>query len=260
MLSLGRKFCIKERSVYIMNMLETLSYTVPREDCDQYGCLRICPMVNKAVSASTNRNRLEGASRENMREKLSAAWMVRRIQLRQFLPIRAGDEVQGFGSGRTMGRRHYAQLGELYCNGRLAVSLGLIIMPVELKTRRRLSCKDTEPLFSTTPLNEAPYFPHLPMVMGMDYSTERDFTRADCDSNASHLSFFRYPGLVWDMSSRFAPGPQLISFMQLDYIRECVAGSSILLGVQPQGKGYAVQARHISGKPCFNAYIEYSPM
>ena len=50
----------------------------------------------------------------------------------------------------------------------------------------------------------------------------------------------------------------LISLLQLDYIRECVADSKIVLGCVPNGKGYTVQARHKNGKPCFNAYVEYS--
>ena len=240
-----------------MDMQETLRYTVTREDCDEDGFMDISPLVHKAAVAATTRNRLEGGSRKALMEKLRAVWMVRRLRLMQYIPIKLGDELVGYGSSRTLCSNQYAQQGELYCNGILAVRVNIIMMPVELKSRRRLSCSDIEPLFFTPALNEAQPFDPLPTVNEFDYSREISFTRADCDNNASHLSFFRYPALVRDLTlGEDRPHP-LISLLQLDYIKECVAGSSIHLGSMPRGGGYVVQARHENGKPCFNSYVEY---
>lgn len=241
-----------------MDMLETLRYTVKEGDCGPRGFMGICPLVHWSLIAATARNTMEGGSRRALIRQLKAVWMIRRIKLRQFLHAGPGDELTGYGSSRTLCGNQYAQHGELHLRDRLVASMDLIIMPVELESRHRLTCEDTEPLFSRPALNEAPSFEPLPMISDMDYPVEHSFTQSDCDSNASHLPFFSYPALVLEM----APGSagedtSLVSLMQLDYIRECLAGSRIHLGSQPQGRGYAVQARHENGKPCFNAYVEY---
>lgn len=241
-----------------MDMLETLRYTVKKDDCGPQGFIGVCPLVHWSLIAATARNTMEGGSRRALIRQLKAVWMIRRIRLRQFCRAKAGDELVGYGSSRTLCGNQYAQHGEIYCRDRLVASMDLIIMPVELESRRRLNCEDTEPLFSQPALNQAPSFEALPMISDMEYPVEHSFTQADCDSNASHLSFFNYPALVLDM----APGSSgedssLISLLQLDYVRECLAGSCIHLGSRPQGKGYAVQAKHENGKPCFNAYVEY---
>lgn len=240
-----------------MDMLETLHYKVVPSDCDRSGFMGISPIVHMGAVASTTRNRMEGGSRLAMMEQLNAVWMLRRFRLRQLFHLCPGDELVGYGSSRTLCGNQYAQRGELYCGGRLAAVTDIILMPVELRSRHRLSCDDTEPLFTTSPLNEVPSFEPLAMVKDMEYPVELSFTEADCDGNASHLSFYRYPALATDMVPDEVKKDSTISFMQLDYIRECVAGSCIHLGYRASGKGYVVQAKHKNGKPCFNAYIEY---
>ncbi len=241
-----------------MDMQETLRYTVTLDDCDSQGFLDICRLADKAAAAATTRNRLEGAGRQVLMEKLHAVWMIHRIRLRQYRHAHIGDELVGYGSGRTLCGNQYAHFGELYLNGELLASINVMIMPVVLKSRRRLNCKNIEPLFSTPALNEAPSFEILPTLEDVEYSHEKSFTPDDCDSNASHLSFFRYPALMRDLLPAGKDEHPLISLLQLDYIRECVADSKIVLGCVPNGKGYTVQAKHKNGKPCFNAYVEYN--
>ncbi len=257
LIPLGRNFVFRREADILMDMLETMHYTVVPADCDETGFMGVSPLVHRAVIAATTRNRLEGGSRQALMEKLHAVWMVRRIRLRQFRHIRLGDELTGYGSSRTLCGNQYAQQGELYCAGQLAAMTNVIMMPVELRSRHRLNCEDIEPLFSVPALNEAASFDPLPMVDDLDYSHEVTFTGADCDNNASHLSFYRYPSLVTDIVPSGDGARSTISLLQMDYIKECVAGSCIHLGAEPLGKGYVVQARHKNGKPCFNAYIEY---
>ena len=49
----------------------------------------------------------------------------------------------------------------------------------------------------------------------------------------------------------------MLSKLRIDYIKECVTGNTIKMGVIPRGEGFTVQGIHMDGKPCFNAYCEY---
>lgn len=250
-------FKTQREANFKMNMQETIRYTVTPDDCDSQGFLDICRLADKAAAAASTRNRLEGAGRQVLMEKLHAVWMIRRIKLRQYRHAHVGDEIVGYGSGRTLCGNQYAQYGELYINGELLADTNVMIMPVVLKSRRRLRCKNIEPLFTTPALNEAPAFDILPTLEEVEYSHERSFTPDDCDNNAAHLSFFRYPALMRELLPIGKDEHPLIAKLQLDYIRECVDGSRIVMGCVPNGKGYTVQAKHKNGKPCFNAYVEF---
>lgn len=240
-----------------MDMLETLHYTVTGDNCDTDGYFDICELIHQTAVAATTRNRLEGGSEQRLMEQLHAVWMIRRIKFEQFRHIRLGDELVGYSSSRSVCGRQYAQLGELYFEGRLAARIQLMIMPVQLRGRRRLSCQDTEPLFDVPPRNEAQSFERLPTIDGFPYTAERLFTEADCDANASHLSFYYYPELFRSLTGYWDGERPLISQMQIDYIRECLNGDRIRMGAIPQGQGFKVQALHKNGRPCFNAYCEY---
>lgn len=240
-----------------MDMMETLHYTVTETDCDQQGYITVPNLIQQLVVAATTRNRLEGGSKQALMASLKAVWMFRRIKIRQFQHLRAGDELVGFASSRTVCGRHYTQQGELYKNGELAAQLNHVMMPVVLRGRQRLTCADTEPLFNAPALNEAEDFDVLPTTEDFPYTVEKAFTQDDCDANG-HYSSFDYPELVCQLSGYYEGERPLIDHMQVDFVKECVNGSVIRMGVLPQGDGFKVQAQHIStGKPAFTAYCEY---
>jgi hypothetical protein len=241
-----------------MNMIETQRYTVTAANCDADGFWTISDMAHQVGSSATLRNKMEGGSRQKLQAQLHAVWMFRRIRLEQFSPVREGDELIGYGSSRTVHQRTYSQLGEMYRGDELVAKLSLMMMPVLLRGRRRLTCQDTEPLFDVPPLNEVPSFETLETIEPFVYDAEKTITAADCDSNAAHFAFFDYASLVTAMTGYSAIKPHpVIASMQIDYIKECVNGNTIKMGAQPQGAGFAVQAQHTDGHPCFNAYIEY---
>lgn len=241
-----------------MDMKETLHYTVTEADLDSTGSMHPCCLIRQLTLAATLRNKAEGASKGVLREKLNAVWMFRRILLEQFLPIGLGDELTGFASGRTDCGNEYALRGEFFLNGSLAARMDIIMMPVLLKGRRRLSCADIEPLYTTAPRNELPAFPRLPTVEPFEYPTEKTITEADCDDNAAHFAFHNYAELVCRQTGYWDASPSIISRLQLDYIKECFTGSTIKIGLMSQGNGQVVQGIHPNGKHCFNAYCEYS--
>ena len=240
-----------------MDMLETLHYTITEADCDQQGYITVPELVKQLVVAATTRNRLEGGSKQVLMANLKAVWMFRRIIVRQYQHLHAGDELVGFASSRTVCGRHYTQQGELYRNGELVAQLNHVMMPVVLRGRRRLTCEDTEPFFNAPALNEAEDFDPLPTIEDFPYTEEKAFTLADCDANG-HYSTFDYPELVCRLSGYYEGERPLIAHMQVDFVKECVNGSVIRMGAMPQGDGIKVQGQHIStGKPAFNAYCEY---
>lgn len=250
------RFLGKKRGT-IMDMLETLQCTVTEEECDRQGYITVPDLVRHLVRAATTRNRMEGCSKQVLMSELKAVWMFRRIIVRQYRHLHAGDELVGFASSRTVCGRHYAQQGDLYRDGELVARLNDVMMPVVLRGRRRLSCADTEPLFQVSALNEAEDFDPLPTIEDFPYTREKSFTMADCDANG-HYSTFDYPELVCQLTGYYEGERPLVDHMQVDFVKECVNGSVIRMGAIPQGDGFKVQGQHIStGKPAFNAYCVY---
>ena len=179
-----------------MNMKETLRYPVTAADIDATGYMPPRPLIQQLVLAATFRNRDEGAGKTVLRAQLAAAWMFRRVKFEQFLRIAEGDELVGFGSGRTECGTEYVLRGEFYKNGELAARLDIAMMPVVLKERRKLTCADIEPLYTTRPMNEVPPFGRLPMLADMAYGADKTITEDDCDENAAHFASHNYADLV----------------------------------------------------------------
>ena len=239
-----------------MDMKETLRYTVAEEDLDSTGYMSPCALIQQLVLAATLRNKEEGASKGNLKAKLNAVWMFRRIKLEQYLPFALGDELVGYASGRTNCETEYVLRGEFMKDGVLAARIDLVMMPVLLKGRNRLTCKDIEPLYTTSPLNEVPNFKRL-LTRDVEYTTEKTITKDDCDKNAAHFAFHNYAELVCRETGYWDGEYRMLSKLRIDYIKECVTGNTIKMGVIPRGEGFTVQGIHMDGKPCFNAYCEY---
>lgn len=243
-----------------MDMKETLRYTVSASDLDKTGYMSPCALIQQLVLASTFRNKAEGGSKGVLKQKLNAVWMFRRIKLEQYLPITEGDELVGFGSGRTDCTTEYIMRGEFTKNGELAARIDLVMMPVLLKGRRRLTCADIEPFYTTPALNEVPVFHRLPMAETFEYPIEKTITKDDCDKNAAHFAFHNYAELVCRETGYWEGEYRMLSKLQIDYVKECITGNTIKLGVAPKDAGYSVQGIHMDGKPCFNAYCEYKSL
>ncbi len=240
-----------------MNMKETLRYNVSAHDVDATGYMPPRPLIQQLVLAATFRNKDEGAGKGVLRANFGAAWMFRRVKFEQLLRIEAGDELVGYGSGRTNCDTEYILRGEFWKNGEVAARLDIAMMPVVLKERRKLTCADIEPCYSTPALNEVPVFGRLPMLADMAYEVEKTITEADCDENAAHFASHNYADLVCRETGYWEGEYRMISKMQLDYVKECVTGDTIKLATASNGEGYTVQGNHMNGKPCFNAYCEY---
>ena len=147
-----------------MDMKETLRYNVSASDVDATGYMPPRPLIQQLVLAATFRNKDEGGGKGVLRTNLGAAWMFRRVKFEQFQRITEGDELVGFGSGRTDCTTEYILRGEFFKNGALAARLDIAMMPVVLKERRKLTCADIEPFYTTKALNEVPAFGRLPML------------------------------------------------------------------------------------------------
>lgn len=240
-----------------MNMKETMRYLVTAADVDMTGYMPPRPLIQQLVLAATYRNRDEGGGKTVLRANLGAAWMFRRLKFEQFQRISEGDELIGFGSGRTDCTTEYVLRGEFYKDGVLAARLDVAMMPVLLKERRKLVCADIEPFYSTKPLNEVPAFGRLPMLSDMEYGDGKTITESDCDENAAHFASHNYADLVCRETGYWEGEYRMISKMQMDYVKECVTGDTIKLAKTSNGNGYTVQGIHLNGKPCFNAYCEY---
>lgn len=240
-----------------MDMKETLRYTVAEADLDSTGYMSPCALIQQLVLAGTYRNKDEGAGKGVLKSKLGAVWMFRRIKLEQYLRISAGDELVGFASGRTNCGTEYVMRGEFMKDGALAARIDLVMMPVLLRGRRRLTCEDIEPFYTTSALNQVPEFKRLPTIESFEYPTEKTITKDDCDNNAAHFAFHNYAMLVCRETGYWEGEYRMLSKLQIDYIKECVTGNTIKMGAAPRGEGYAVQGIHMDGKPCFNAYCEY---
>ena len=241
-----------------MDMKETYRYTVAEADCDSRGYMSPAAIVLQATMAASLRNKDEGAGRPILRSKLGAAWMFRRIKLEQLLPIRQGDELVGYGSSRTNCETEYVIRGVLMRGDEEVAHMDIVWMPVVLKSRKKLSCADVEPLYSTQALNEVPDFPRLPIMEGLDYSREKIISEADCDVNASHFASHNYAGLVCREIGYFEGDYRRIAEMQIDYVKECVTGNTIRLAQVEKDGRYIVQGIHTSGKPCFNASVLFA--
>lgn len=240
-----------------MDMKETLRYPVTAADIDATGYMPPRPLIQQLVLAATYRNRDEGGGKTVLRANLGAAWMFRRLKFEQFRRIVEGDELVGYGSGRTENGTEYILRGIFYKNGEIAATLDIAMMPVLLKERRKLVCADIEPFYSTKALNEVPVFGRLPMLADMEYGADKTITEADCDENAAHFASHNYADLVCRETGYWDGEYRMISKMQMDYVKECVTGDTIKLAKVPNGNGYTVQGIHLNGKPCFNAYCEY---
>lgn len=239
-----------------MDMKETLRYVVRPEDVDASGTMPADAVAQQVCLAGTLRNKAEGGGRDRLLPRFKATWMFRRIRFSQFAPIHAGDELVGYGSGRTTCGNEYALRGELYQDGVLVAGMDMMMMPVVLRGRRRLTCEDIEPLYSTPPLNEVPAFGRLSMLEDMNYDGSREITKEDCDQNAGHFAFYQYVILVEHALGFQNGGAPLFKTLQVDYVKECLQGNVIKLGIVPNGEGFTVQGQHTDGRPCFNAYCE----
>ena len=94
------------------------------------------------------------------------------------------------------------------------------MMPVVLKERRKLTCADIEPLYTTQPMNEVPPFGRLPMLADMAYGADKTITEDDCDENAAHFASHNYADLVCRETGYWEGEYRMITKMQLDYVKE----------------------------------------
>lgn len=240
-----------------MNMKETFRYTVTAADTDSRGYMTPRALIQQLVLAATFRNKEEGGGQGVLREKLGAAWMFRRVKLEQLLPLRAGDELVGYGSGRTDCTTEYILRGVFMRGSEEAARLDIAMMPVVLKARKKLTCKDIEPFYTTKALNEVAPFERLPIMENMEYSSEKTITRDDCDANAAHFASHNYADLVCREIGYFEGDYRMMAQLQIDYVKECLPGTTIKLGKLAANGGFTVQGIHLNGKPCFNARCEY---
>lgn len=240
-----------------MDMKETTRIEVIPAEVDQTGHLPPRRLMQLLVLAGMDRNRVEGGSRTALRERFGAAWMLRRIRLRQILPIKAGEILQGYGSGRTMLEAEYVIRGEFRKNGELAARCDMVMMPVTLAQRVKLKPAEVECLYTTQPLNEVGDFPRLEMYPDFPYTTEKQITTSDCDENANHFASHNYADLVCRETGYWEGEYHMMKMLQIDYVKECKTDDFIKLGARPNGAGYSIQGIHANGKPCFNAYCEY---
>lgn len=240
-----------------MDMKETCRYVVTAADVDATGHMLPRVLIQQLVLAATFRNKDEGGGKGVLRANLGAAWMFRRIRLEQLLPICEGDELVGFGSGRTDNTAEYILRGIFVRNGEEVAHMDIAMMPVVLKERRKLTCADIEPFYTTQALNEVPVFGRLPIIAELDYQTEKIISEADCDENAAHFASHNYADLVCRETGYWTGEYHMMKLLQIDYVKECVTGDSIKLAAVVNGVGFTVQGIHLNGKPCFNAYCEY---
>lgn len=238
-------------------MKPTTRIEITAADVDKRGYITPARLTQLMILAAMDRNRTEGGGRGAMRENFGAAWMFRRVRLEQFLPIQAGTVLEGFGSGRTMLETEYVRRGEFRLSGELAARCDLVMMPVKLKERAKLMPPEVERLYNCPPSNEVDTFPRLPILPDVAYKEFRKITEADCDDNAAHFASHNYAGLVCAETGYWDGPYHMMKLLQMDYVKECVTGDSIKIGMLPQGDGFAVQGVHENGKPCFNAYCAY---
>lgn len=240
-----------------MDMKPTTHIEVTAADVDARGYITPERLTQLIILAAMDRNRTEGGGKGAMRENFGAAWMFRRIRLEQHLPIQDGDVLEGFGSGRTILEAEYVRRGEFYLNGELAARCDLVMMPVKLKERTKLTPPEVERLYHCPPSNEVDAFPRLPILPEFPYQDARAITEADCDENAAHFASHNYAGLVCTETGYWDGPYRRMKLLQMDYVKECVTGDNIRIGALPQNAGFVVQGIHENGKPCFNAYCEY---
>lgn len=240
-----------------MDMRETFRYTVTAADVDSRGYMTPKALIQQLVLAATFRNKEEGGGQGVLRTQLGAAWMFRRVKLEQLVPIKEGDVLVGYGSGRTNCVTEYILRGVFMRGGEEAARLDIAMMPVVLKARKKLACKDIEPFYTTPPLNEVPAFGRLPIAENVEYSSEKTITKDDCDENAAHFASHNYADLICGETGYWEGDYRMIAKLQIDYVKECVTGNTIKLGSLAEGGKTIVQGIHLNGKPCFNALCEY---
>lgn len=243
-----------------MDMRETFRYTVTDADVDSRGYMTPRALIQQLVLAATFRNKEEGGGMGVLRAKLGAAWMFRRVKLEQLKSIKEGDVLVGYGSGRTNCVTEYILRGVFMRADEEVARLDIAMMPVMLKARKKLTCKDIEPFYTTQPLNEVPAFERLPMAENLEYATEKTITKDDCDKNAAHFASHNYADLVCRETGYWEGDYRMIAKMQIDYVKECVTGDTIRMGKLADGGKYIVQGIHTNGKPCFNALCEYEQL
>ena len=240
-----------------MDMKETTRVEVTAADVDATGTMPPSRLIQLLVLAGMERNRLEGGGKTALRAAFGAAWMFRRISVEQYLPVKEGDVLQGYGSGRTMLAQEYVERGEFRRDGELVGRCDLVMMPVDLKKRLKLKPEEVDGLYATKPLNEVPDFPRLEMLKEFDYPTEKEITTADCDENANHFGSHNYADLICRETGFGVGETRMMTRLQIDYIKECMPGDHIRLGTIVRDGVYIVQGIHVDGRPCFNARFEY---
>ena len=117
----------------IMEMKETTHVLVTPGDVDATGMMPPSRLIQLLILAGMDRNRVEGGSKTALRAEFGAAWMFRRISVEQYRPVLAGDELQGFGSGRTILPQEYVVRGAFRRNGELIGYCDVVMMPVNLE-------------------------------------------------------------------------------------------------------------------------------
>lgn len=240
-----------------MDMQKTTLVEVTKSDLDQTGSMPPSRLIQLLVLEAMYRNREEGGGQGALRNAFGAAWMFRRVLVRQELPVREGDVLQGYASGRTVTTKTYVVRGEFHRDGALVARCDVVMIPVNLRKRLKLKAAEIEPLYTTQPTNEVALYPRLEIVDPFAYPTEKQITPADCDTNAAHFGSHKYADLICRETGYWDGAPHTMREMQIDYVKECMPGDSIRLGALLQDGGYTVQGIHADGRPCFNARFVY---
>lgn len=240
-----------------MEMQFTKDFIVDESVCDKDGYVLLEQLILELVRAAMFRNRSEGAGAPAIRAAFGAVWMFRRMKLEQFRPVRVGDRLEGYGSGRTKQKTTYVMRGEYFRDGELVARLEFLVMPVAVDSRKKLSLDEVETLYTTKPANYVQNFERLEITEGVEYDLEKTITPDDCDANG-HFASQNYARLVGALTGFYDRPGRSFKLMQVDFVKECMPGGTIKIAKMEKNGGYKIQGIHTNKKPCFNAYCIYN--
>lgn len=239
-----------------MELKCTSRAAVTAEDCDADGNILPRRILQHLILSQLHRNGMEGVSKPFMREQLGMAWMVRRLKFSQLEQVHVGDVVECYTCGRTKLEITYATYCECRVSGKVVALCYMTLMPVSLAARKKVPLDEIEPYFISPPENNTELFDRLP-TYNMKYPGRKTVTEAECDDNADHYASHNYADIVCAETGYWDKPGRMFKTLQIDYIREGLAGDTLKIGCTPRGAGFTVQGIHRKYVPCFNAYCEY---
>ena len=230
-------------------------YPVPPYDMDMYSALPPARLIKYCIDATRLAGEEDGFPASRLRSEIGGVWMIARLRVKQWRPIR-GHEVLSIGvHDLGMERTSFIRDLDITREGEPVARSRLCYIVVSPEERKILRPGVVLTLWKEDPPRPTEGLSKIRVPENMRELARTNVRFADCDLNG-HFSSSNYADLICEAGGFWANGPALMRELRIDFNAELKPGEPITLSVGQDGAYTVMRGAHADGAAGFTARYE----